>query len=219
MKGDRKTNGGDTWPPGEATASERARAEGFARLVEGLLAGEPMPPAMDSDDRALLETATMVVASTQEVGLSAERGRALVDEAIEQALTGNRRHRTETPEDSDAGAGEPEETDIINLGRRRSDRLVRTLPWVVATVAAVAAIVLFITRPKDLGEPARQAAAEVDPAHFSRPADPLIGRIPRQKAGQASSRLDAIYADRLAGYRDLQLAGRAARAAAPGEKR
>jgi hypothetical protein len=218
VKDDR--NKEDTWPPGDAvTAAERTRAEGFARLVEGLLAGEPMPPAMDSDDRALLEAATMVVASTQDVGLSAERSRALVDEAIEGALTGSRRLGTETPEDSEAGAGEPEETDIINLGRRRSDRLVRTLPWVVATVAAAAAILLFITRPKDLGEPARQAAAELDPAHFSRPADPLIGRIPRQKADQASSRLDAINADRLAGYRDLQLAGRAARAAPSGEKR
>jgi hypothetical protein len=44
----------------------------------------------------------------------------------------------------------------------------------------------------------------------SRPADPLVGPIARERAGDARSRIDAIFADRLDGYRELQF-GRAAR--------
>lgn len=193
-------------PDSEATAAERARAEGFARLVDGLLAGDPIPPAMDSDDRALLETATMVVASTQEVHLTAERTRTLVDDALEQALTG-RSQDVDKP-----GADEPErpreDTDVIRIKRRRSDRVVRALPWVVASVAAAAAVFLFFTRPENLGDTTGQEVAaqnEYSLIHRSRPADGLVGQIPRTAYADASSRLDMIYTDRLAGYRDLTL--------------
>jgi hypothetical protein len=40
----------------------------------------------------------------------------------------------------------------------------------------------------------------------SRPADPLIGPISREHAGDASTRIDTIYADRLDGYRERKLA-------------
>jgi hypothetical protein len=195
----------------EISSSERARAEGFARLVDGLLAGEPIPPAMDSEDRALLEAATMVVASTQEVRLSAERTRTLVDDALEQALTGENRRNTSPPLGDDEG-DKPrrarEDTDVIRINRRRADRFVRALPWVVATVAAAAAILLFFTRPENLGDTTGQEVAQQGAyslSHRSRPADTLVGQIPREASGDASTRLDMIYTDRLAGYRDLTL--------------
>jgi hypothetical protein len=41
----------------------------------------------------------------------------------------------------------------------------------------------------------------------SRPADPLIGPI-KKNVGDASARIDTIFADRLDGYRELRLRGR-----------
>lgn len=194
----------------EVTSSERARAEGFARLVDGLLAGDPIPPAMDSEDRALLETATMVVASTQEVRLSSERTRSLVDDALEQALTGRSGDSSPgaTGDEPASPARKREDTDVIRINRRRSDRAVRALPWVVATVAAAAAILLFFTRPENLGDTTGAEVASqysYSMSHRSRPADNLIGQIPPESYGDASSRLDMIYTDRLAGFRDLTL--------------
>jgi hypothetical protein len=53
------------------------------------------------------------------------------------------------------------------------------------------------------------------PAHQrSRPADPLIGVIGRDRAGDAAARLDVIYADRLDGFRERTLT--APRARRPG---
>lgn len=199
-------------PEAEATAVERARAEGFARLIDGLLAGDPIPPAMDSEDRALLEAATMVVASTQDAQglyLSAERTASLVDAALEQALTGDRRRHTVPPVSDDRKPrGIPEDTDVVQLRRPRTDRLLRALPWVVAGVAAAAAILLFFTRPENLGDTTGQEVAQqgsYSMIHRSRPADALVGQIPREATASASARLDMIYSDRLAGYRDLTL--------------
>lgn len=213
MSRDRRDTPPPETPDTEASPAERNRAEGFGKLIDGLLAGEPIPPAMDSEDRALLETATMVVASTQELRLGDEASRALVDRALEEAVTGRRRSTVPTippPEGRDIDESAAENTDVIRMPRRRSDRLVRALPWVVASVAAAAAILLFITRPADLHEPARQAAArrKLAPSQRSRPADSLVGRIAREDAARASNRLDVIYADRLAGFRDLRLSGR-----------
>jgi hypothetical protein len=40
----------------------------------------------------------------------------------------------------------------------------------------------------------------------SRAADELVGEITRERSGDALERIDAIYADRLDGYRELALA-------------
>ncbi|MDQ3371012.1 MAG: hypothetical protein M3680_36805, partial [Myxococcota bacterium] len=51
-----------------------------------------------------------------------------------------------------------------------------------------------------------EAAAAAPPTSWtSRPADPLIGPIPRDEAGNASARIDYIFADRLDGYRQRRL--------------
>ena len=50
----------------EPTPAERARAASLGRLVDGLLAGEPSPPAVDAEDRALLDTAAMICRAAAE---------------------------------------------------------------------------------------------------------------------------------------------------------
>ncbi|HLU66803.1 MAG TPA: hypothetical protein VKZ63_11030 [Kofleriaceae bacterium] len=200
------------------TPAERARAEAFGRLVDGLLAGEPLPPAMDSDARALIETATVVVASSRPMELGEERTRRLVDSALEAAVLGRpragARPLTPVPVPEREEFSERSATDL-RVRRRRRDRAARALPWVVASVAAVAAVVLFIVRPNEQpSEPGADEAeiasappaaeAPTEPVHTSRPADPLFGPIPRGEAGRARERIDLLFADRMAGYRDLQ---------------
>ncbi len=209
---------------GEApvTPAEQARAEAFGRWLDGLAAGEPLPPAMDSDDRAMLETATMVLASSHAVELGPDRTRRLVDQALENAVLGRR--PSEPGIVAEVGAGriaalpspEPERardaaqsaTDLVRARRRRADRVLRNLPWAVASLAAAAAVVLFVSRPV---EPTAAVSRVVERplrlgvANTSRPADPLIGIIARPDAGRASERLDLLMADRMDGYRDLML--------------
>jgi hypothetical protein len=227
------------------TPGEQARAEAFGRLIDGLMEGQPLPPAMDSDDRALVETATMVVASSRPLELSETRTRRLVDSALESAILG---HPSEgsAPRSDMAGTVAPasgetpmgpgrrppltavpgapvagrERADVteessersttdVRVRRRRRDRAARALPWAVASLAAAAAVVLFMVRPGDLG-PGGQAKLESEPPaielsvfNSSRPADTLIGAIPREASGGARERLDILFADRMAGYRDL----------------
>jgi hypothetical protein len=70
-------------------------------------------------------------------------------------------------------------------------------------VAAAAVLVLWM---RGTPAPATHEIATTPMSQRSRSADALIGPIPRERAGDASTRIDAIYADRLDGYRELQLA-------------
>ena len=216
---------------GPATPGEQARAEAFGRLVDGLLAGDALPPAMDSEDRALVEAATVVMASSRAIEPAPERTRRLVDQALEAAIL----RRSGAPQASDSGEHraaspvtllapeDPSErsvTDVTTRRRRRSDQVARVLPWAVASLAAAAAIILFIVRPPQKERTADQTAevsprAEVplDVTNTSRPADPLVGRIGKADRGKATERIDLLYADRMAGYRDLGF-----RRALPGER-
>ena len=212
------------------TPGEQSRAEAFGRWVDGLMAGEPLPPAMDSEDRAMVEAATVVMASSHAVELPPERARKLVDQALEAAVLGRRRAprgpaadlpattsqdaprvavTTQLPVTAAAedGAASSSHTDIRSA-RRRIDRVVRTVPWVVAVSAALAAVIFFLVRPGD-----RAKVATPEPAHevrlsvsnTSRPADPLVGVIERGASDRARERIDIIFADRMDGFRDLRL--------------
>lgn len=92
-------------------------------------------------------------------------------------------------------------------------RLRRALPWTVAAVSAAAALVLALRMAREpaMSQPGpgqgAQQAPRLQPMHRSRPADDLIGEIPRPRAAAASDRVDMIFADRLMGYRDLRLRG------------
>jgi hypothetical protein len=188
-------------PDAPVSASERAQAESFAGHVDAMLAGEPLPPAMSSDERALLEVATAVHAAHRDAPLDEARRRALIDDVPGQGA-GAARPATAEPGAADGATVTP-------IGPRLRGRVWRGLPWSVAVAAAAAALVLALGRPATPPQPAPAAVAEAPvPAHLtSRPADALIGRIPRADAGDASARIDAIYADRMSGYRSLRLRG------------
>ena len=82
----------------------------------------------------------------------------------------------------------------------------RWVPWAVAgasaLVAAAAVLLLWLRGPERVMIEHEPVAEHTK----SRPADALIGPIARERAGDASTRIDAIYADRLEGYRERRLA-------------
>jgi hypothetical protein len=177
-------------PDAEPTAAERAHAKTFAELVDKALAGHA-PPAMNADDRALLEVATVIRAASGNAALAVSRRNALVEDALRQAV---------------GGAGTSAGGAVVPIARAR---MRRWAPWAVAattSLAAAAAILLWLRAPR---RPAfvAPAAASLPETMRSRPADALIGPIARERAGDASARIDTIFADRLDGYRELRLRG------------
>lgn len=173
-------------PESEPTPTEIAQARRFAELVDKTLSGTT-PPAVSADDRALLEVATVIRATHGNVELARSKQRTIIEAALRQAI-------------GDA----PASGSVTPIARARSRRWA---PWIVAgtstLVAAAAIAMLWLRTPEHaggtlgtLGSPA------VPPAEWtSRPADPLVGPIARDHAGDASARIDAIFADRLDGYR------------------
>jgi hypothetical protein len=180
----------------EPTAAELARARSFGELIDEAVAGRA-PAAMPADERALLETATVIRASAGRVELPAARRLALVESALRTAIDGAAHPATV-----------PSIAPPIDAVAERRGRLRRAAPWAVAalstTAAAAAAVLLWLGRP---GPSAPVAAPELPLIQRSRPADAVVGRIPRERAGDAAARIDAIYADRLTGYRERTLGG------------
>jgi hypothetical protein len=177
-------------PDADATPTERTRAKAFADLVDKALAGRTTPPAMSADDRALLEVATVIRAATGKAELPAAKRTSIVEDALRQALGG-------------AGAT-TRSGGIVPIERARK----RWVPWTIAAtstlIAAAAILLLWLRAPGRVHVP--EDVAQM-PAHWkSRPADALIGPITPDRVGDASMRIDSIYADRLAGYRERTLA-------------
>ena len=179
-------------PDAEPTVAERAHAKTFAELVDKTLAGKA-PAAMSADDRALLEVATVIRAASGNVELAANKRRSLVEDALRQAVG------AKGPAASGGHAAIP-----FNRSRAR-----RYAPWAIAgttTLVAAAALLLWLRGPQTTV--VTRPVAELPETSKSRPADPLIGPITREHAGDASARIDTIFADRLDGYRELRLRGR-----------
>ena len=179
-------------PEAEATASERTRAKAFADLVDKSLAGRATPPAMSADERALLEVATVIRAASGNVELTAGKRRSIVEDALRQAV---------------GGAGAATSGSVVPISRARK----RWVPWAIAgastLVAAAAILLLWLRKPTVVEAPQDPVVVNTPPTEWtSRPADPLIGPISRERAGDAVSRIDTIYEDRLYGYRERQLA-------------
>jgi hypothetical protein len=176
-------------PDAEPSASERAHAKTFADLVDKTLAGRT-PPAMSAEDRALLEVATVIHAASGNAALPAAKRRSLVEDALQRAV---------------GGAGAATVSSVVPIERARR----RWVPWAIAAtstvVAAAAILLLWLRAPEPL--PRQPEVVEV-PVHWKpRSADALIGPISRDRAGDASTRIDMIYADRLDGYRERTLHG------------
>lgn len=199
-------------PDSEPTAAERAHAKAFADLLDKTLASGRMPPAMSADDRALLEVTTVIRATHSQLDLSPSKSRSLVEDALRQAIGGGNAATS-------LSSGAP----VTPIKRR-------WLPWAVAgtatLVAAAAILLLIIRRPKIVEVQAPTAQVDVAPPvpeHWkSRPTDALIGPIDSECNGpaldcartatvKASARIDTIYSDRLAGYRDRRFARRGKR--------
>jgi hypothetical protein len=169
-------------PDREPTPAELAHAQRFAELVDKTLSGRT-PPAVSADDRALLEVATVIRAGHGNAELAPARQRSIVEDALRQAIGDAPNARPVTP---------------IAKARTR-----RSVPWIVAgasTLVAAAALAMLWLRPP--APTARARASVAMPAEWtSRPADALVGPIARDHAGDASARIDAIFAERLDGYR------------------
>jgi hypothetical protein len=180
-------------PDAQASASERSHARTFAELVDKTLAGRT-PPAMSADDRALLEVATVIRATSGNVELGGAKTRSIVEDALRQAI---------------GGASPQASGSIVPIGTARARRVA---PWVVAgasVLVAAAAVLLFWVRTPDRGTPeSGDTTAEIPTAWKRRPADPLIGPIAREHVGDAGKRIDTIFADRLDGYRARTMTAR-----------
>jgi hypothetical protein len=174
-------------PEAEATPSERARAKAFAELVDKSLAGRATPPAMSADERALLEVATVIRAASGKVELPAQKRASIVEDALRQAI---------------GGSGAATSGAVVPISRARK----RWVPWAIAgasTLVAAAAVLLLWLRKPEVVEKGGDPVSETMPEHWKqRPADSLIGPIARERAGDAATRIDTIYADRLDGYRE-----------------
>ena len=172
-------------PEIEPTPAELAHARRFADVVEKTLSGRT-PPAMSADDRALLEVATVIRATRGNLDLAPAAARSVVEDALRQAI-------------GEGPAGGGATAPFARTPMRR------WAPWVVAgastAVAAAAIAVLWLRAPS-----AGPANAGVPAEWMSRPADALVGPIARDRAGDASARIDAIFADRLDGFRARRLA-------------
>ena len=146
---------------------------------------------MSADDRALLEVATVISAANGGMELSAAKQRSIVEDALRQAI---------------GGVGASSSGSVTPIARGRAKRW---MPWAVAAastmIAAAAVLVLWLRAPQQTT--VIQGTAQVPASWTSRPADPLVGPIAREQAGDASSRIDYLFADRLDGYRERRLSG------------
>ena len=191
-------------PDAEPTAAEKSRARAFSDLVDKVVAGRP-PAAMSAEDRALVEVATVIRASQGLVELPEQRKASLIEDALRRAVDGPRGRETEPPASQPAGGGAHH--DELAQRRARAPRA----PWIVAglasVVAAAAVLMMVVRAPRTTPAPAEPAPVATPEHHRSRPADALVGVIPQERAGDAAARIDAIFADRLDGYRELAFGG------------
>lgn len=201
----------DDAPPSPA---ELAHAASFAALLDKAEHGR-IPPALSADERALLEVATVLRAATGRVELSEAAHRAAVEHALAAAVEPPRR-KVARPSDrtsdrtsertSERTSARPETARSAGARLTRQGPTQRWLPWTLAgttALAAAAAITLWLRPPRTL---VVQAVPRALPAHWtSRPADAVVGEIARESAGAAASRIDAIYSDRLEGYRAVTM--------------
>jgi hypothetical protein len=172
-------------PDTEPTPTELAHARRFADLVDKTLSGRT-PPAMSADDRALLEVTTVIRATRGSLELAPDAARAVVEDALRQAIGVD-------------GASGGATGQVLRAPPRR------WAPWAIAgasTLVAAAALALLWLR----GPAPGSSVAGVPTEWTSRSADALIGPITADRAGDASARIDAIFADRLDGFRARRLA-------------
>ncbi len=190
-------------PEAPASRAERSHAASFAALIERVVTGQRLPPAMTAEERELLEVATFIHSGTHSVELAPAVQATLVEDALAQAVGAPPRMRSVPP--ADALQSHPA---AAARGPREASRRWRVVPWAAAAAAIAAATVVMLRPPPPT------------PRHAplwqtSRPSDPLVGAISRDRAGDARARIDIIYADRLSGYRAIYFESSASKGARP----
>ncbi len=194
-------------PDAEPTAAEKTRARAFADLVDKVVAGRP-PAAMSAEDRDLVEVATVIRAASGRLELAEARRATLVEQALARGIDragmitrSPDGSRTSVPSMKAEPTPAPSIDAPIPITAARGWK--RRAPWIVAGVSsavAAAAVLVMLVRPT----PSAPSAALPGELR-SRPTDPLIGEITPDRADDAVSRIDTIFADRLDGYRRLSL--------------
>lgn len=177
------------------SAAELARAAGFAALLEKA-ERQSLPPALDTDERALLETATVLRAAGGEVGLDERARQALVASVLEATAEARRAAH---------GAGVRRVSTPMRAHPAPPGKSWRwrAMPWALAAASmAAAASALWLRVPREV---VVHRAAPVPATFTSRPADAVVGEISRNASGEAARRIDSIYSDRLDGYRATAL--------------
>ena len=200
----RHLSGDDPTPDDPANDLERARASSFAERVEALVEDGDQPPAMAHDERALVEVAAAIRTGMIGEKLAAHRASSAIEGAFAIHAASTRQAAAPLPDDAAPAAphAPAEGANAVAPSPRR--RLPAATPWLTAALAAAAALFLAFGQP----QPELEASASALPHHVtSRPADTLIGTIPRDRAADARTRADTIFADRLRGYRELSLSG------------
>lgn len=178
-----------------ADPAEIAQATAFAGLIDTVIAGDKLPAVMAAEQREMVETAAILRANLRADGSVGSGVSSVVGRVMSQVSESSQEQ--EQTQQGDSG--------IIDFQARRR----RRVRWLSAGTAALAAAAVLFFVLRSPGPPASDSGARpvLSMIHHSRPADPLIGEIPREQADRASDRLDTIYADRMAGYRDLRLRG------------
>jgi hypothetical protein len=168
-------------PDDASTSSERMRAAQFANLLDDN-AKAAASPALEISVRQTLETAVALQASAGHSSLSNQQANDMVSAVLSSVIA------------------QPKAVDDVSAMKLRRQQKNRTItPWLVAAssaVVAAAAVVFMMIRPTP-----SQTNRTLPLAWQSRPSDAVVGVIDRQHSGDAIARIDAIYQDRLDGYR------------------
>ncbi|MBK9031369.1 MAG: hypothetical protein IPL61_08530 [Myxococcales bacterium] len=187
-------------PDADADAGERARARAFAELIDKVVAGRT-PAAVPAEDQALVEVATALRATMRPVELGASRRASIVEAALATAI--DRRGGR-------VGASTSGALPVVPITAAPRRRAARAVPWVVAAATSLVAAATLTLWLRDRGDHRGAPTATAAPLPLeqrSRSADALVGVIERDRAGAAVDRIDAIYADRLGGFRERTMAG------------
>ncbi len=182
-------------PDDAASSSERMRAAQFASLLEDDAAGA-LPAALALEARHNLEMAVAVQAIAGHHQLDDAEANAMVANVLRNAMA----PVVQTPAVDQLAAQRQRKQPHRAAAKSR-------MPWIIAaasTLVAAAALMMLMLRPTVT--PGISAAVPPPLAWQSRPADALVGAIDRAQAGNAAMRIDAIYADRLDGYRNARYA-------------
>ena len=182
-------------PDDAASSSERMRAAQFATLLDNATAGA-LPAALEVEARRNLEAAVALQAAAGQRQLDDTEARAMVASVLRDAATPT----VQAPLHDQLAAQRQRQPAHPAAARARA-------PWLIAaacSLVAAAAIIMLMLRPT-VPSPGPNAAP-LPLAWQSRPADALVGAIDRAAAGNAALRIDAIYADRLDGYRNARYA-------------